>query len=96
MHKLVIGDGCVISWNVQFLDEDFHSIKYDNKTEKNNEIIVGNRVWIGNGVQIYRGTNIPDGCVIASNSVVRGFFIKQNCIIGGNPAKIIKENIICT
>ena len=93
MHKLTIGDNCVISWNVQILDEDFHSIQYNNKVEKNKEILIGNNVWIGSGVQIFQGTVIPDGCVVASNSIVRGIFYEKNCIIGGNPAKIIKEKI---
>ncbi|HHT23856.1 MAG TPA: hypothetical protein GXZ87_11225 [Bacteroidales bacterium] len=30
-QKLKIGDGCAISWNCQFLDEDFHDIQYEAK-----------------------------------------------------------------
>ncbi|WDF47289.1 acyltransferase [Chryseobacterium sp. KACC 21268] len=93
MHKLTIGDNCSISWNVQILDEDFHSIQYEDKIERNKEIIIGNNVWIGSGVQIFQGTTIPDGSVIASNAIVRGIFNEENCIIGGNPARIIKKNI---
>lgn len=94
MHKLSIGDNCAISWNCQFLDEDFHSIAYGNKKETNNEIQIGNHVWIGCGVQIYKGTIIPDGCVIASNAVVRGVFTEKNTIIGGFPARVIRKKII--
>lgn len=93
MHYLAIGDNCVISWNCQFLDEDFHQISYLDKKKDENSIIIGNNVWIGNGVKIYQGTIIPDGCVIASDSIVRGVFTVKNAIIGGYPAKIIKENI---
>jgi len=93
MHKLIIGDNCAISWNCQFLDDDRQSIEYAGRKEKEKEIIIGNHVWIGSGAQIYQGTKIPDGCVIASNSVVRATFTKPNAIIGGNPAHIIKENI---
>ena len=93
MHKLTIGNNCCISWNVQILDEDFHSIQYDNKIQRNKEIKIGNNVWIGSGVQIFQGTIIPDNSVVASNSIVRGIFNDENCIIGGNPAKIIKKNI---
>ena len=92
-HKLVIGDNCAISWNCQFLDDDRQSIDYIGRKEKAKEIIIGNHVWIGSGVQMYQGTVIPDGCVVASNSVVRGIFDKENSIIGGVPARIIKENI---
>jgi acetyltransferase-like isoleucine patch superfamily enzyme len=92
-NKLVIGDDCTISWNCQFLDSDFQYITYKGRKEKENEIIIGNHVWIGSGTQIYKGTKIPDGCVVAANSIVRGEFTKENALIGGNPAKIIKENV---
>jgi acetyltransferase-like isoleucine patch superfamily enzyme len=93
MHSLTIGDDCVIGWNCQFLDEDFHKIIYDEEKPGNNSIKIGNHVWIGNGVQIYKGTVIPDNCVIASNSIVKGVFTQENALIAGHPAKIVKENI---
>ncbi|MBD8084303.1 acyltransferase [Chryseobacterium caseinilyticum] len=93
MNKLKIGNDCVISWDVQFLDEDFHQISYKSKSHRSKDIIIEDKVWIGCGAKIYQGTVIPKGCVIASDSVVRGIFLKENCIIAGNPAKIIKENI---
>lgn len=93
MHGLTIGDNCVISWDCQFLDEDFHAIEYEGKMISSNEITIGDNVWIGCGVKIYKGTVIPDGCVIAANSVVRGVFTKQNTLIGGHPARVIKENV---
>lgn len=93
MHGLTIGDNCVISWECQFLDEDFHEIDYPGKKVTPNEIIIGNNVWIGCGVKIYKGSVIPDGCVIAANSIVRGVFSSNNSLIGGHPAKVIKEAI---
>jgi hypothetical protein len=32
-------------------------------------------------------------CVIASDTLVKGIFDQNNCLIGGNPARILKENI---
>lgn len=93
MHQLKIGDNCVISWDCQFLDEDFHEISYLGKKTNQNSIIIGNNVWIGCGTKIYKGTIIPDGCVIAANSIVKGVFNTSSSLIGGNPAKVIKENI---
>lgn len=93
MHKLQIGDNCAISWNCQFLDDDFHELDYIGKRKHENSIIIGNNVWIGCGVKIYKGTVIPNGCVIASDSIVKGIFEVENSLIGGNPARVIKEKI---
>ncbi|MBD0831217.1 acyltransferase [Aestuariibaculum sediminum] len=93
-NKLTIGDNCIISWDCQFLDNDFHEIRYlGKKVDVNNEIFIGNNVWIGCGVKIYKGTYIPDGCVIASDSVVKGIFKEEKCLIGGYPAKVLKSNV---
>lgn len=93
MHGLKIGDNCVISWDCQFLDEDFHEIKYHMKQNSDNQIIIGDNVWIGCGVKIYNGVNIPNGCVIASNSIVIRGFYESNLLIGGHPADIIRREI---
>jgi len=92
-HKLKIGNYCVISWNCQFLDDDLHTIQYDNKKEKNPNINIGNNIWIGSNVSVFKGVSIPDGCIVAANSVLVSSFQKKNCLIAGNPAKVIKQNV---
>lgn len=93
MHELSVGDGCVISWDCQLLDEDFHTVTYDGKKNRKKGILIKDRVWIGCGAKIYSGTFIAEGCIVASDSVVRGHFGEPNCIIGGNPAQVIKKNV---
>jgi acetyltransferase-like isoleucine patch superfamily enzyme len=94
MHQLTIGNDCAISWNCQFLDEDYHEIQYEGKKEKNsNSIKIGDRVWIGSNVSIHKGAVIPRGCVVASNSVVKAVFDEENVLIAGNPAKVVKRSI---
>ncbi|MCC9166595.1 acyltransferase [Pontibacter harenae] len=94
MHRLSIGKNCAISWNCQFLDEDFHQIQYEEKKENNSlGISIGDSVWIGSNVSIFKGTVIPKGCVVASNTVVKNKFYEENVLIAGNPAKIIKRNV---
>jgi acetyltransferase-like isoleucine patch superfamily enzyme len=94
MHDLEIGDGCTISWDCQFLDEDFHEITYAEKKCKDKSIKIGNHVWIGCGVKIYGGSTIPDNCVVASDSIVKGCFLTPNSLIAGHPARIIREHIV--
>lgn len=52
--------------------------------------IVGNDVWIGHGAIIMGGVNIGDGVVIAAGTVVTKD-VPPMTIIGGNPAKILKQ-----
>jgi acetyltransferase-like isoleucine patch superfamily enzyme len=93
MNGLIIGDKCLISWGCQFLDDDNHSISYQGRKVRDKAIKIGDKVWIGCGCKIYKGTIIPNNCVIAADSVVSGVFNHENCLIAGNPAKIIKENV---
>ncbi|GAB6012213.1 acyltransferase [Viscerimonas tarda] len=93
-HKLHIGKGTAISWNCQLLDEDFHQIEYEGrKNNDENGIFIGDNVWIGSYTSIYKGAKIPNGCIVASNSVVKGPFAEENVLIAGNPAKIVKRNV---
>jgi acetyltransferase-like isoleucine patch superfamily enzyme len=93
MHSLQIGNNCIISWDCQFLDEDFHEIIYENKRQVEKAILIGNNVWIGCGVKIYKGAVIPDNCIIAADSIVKAVFIETHCLIGGHPAKTLKTNV---
>lgn len=51
---------------------------------------IGNDVWIGGNVTILPGVTIGDNVVIAAGAGVTKD-VPDNCIIGGVPAKIIKE-----
>ena len=93
MNSLTIGDNCVISWDCQFLDEDFHNIDYDGKSISDSSIRIGKNVWIGCGAKIYKGSVIPDGCIVASDSIVKGVFKESNALIAGHPAKVIKNEV---
>jgi len=53
-------------------------------------IKIGNNCWIGAKATILDGSTIGNGCVIAAGAVVRGRF-PANVVIGGVPAKILKD-----
>lgn len=52
--------------------------------------IIENNVWIGAGCRILAGSIIRSGSIIAAGAVVKGE-VKKNTIVGGVPAKVIKE-----
>lgn len=53
-------------------------------------VIIGNNVWIGDKATILPGIAIGDGAVIGANAVVTKD-VPAYCVVGGNPAKIIKK-----
>lgn len=53
-------------------------------------IKIGSDCWIGAKVTILDGAVIGNGCIVAAGAVVRGQF-PENVIIGGVPARIIKQ-----
>lgn len=93
--KITFGDGCLVSWNCLFMDTDFHRIyNYQGEiTNLDEEIVIEDNVWIGCGCTILKGIHIGQGSVIAANSNVTKSFINEECIIGGNPARVVKEKI---
>ncbi|HEU5407759.1 MAG TPA: acyltransferase, partial [Nitrospira sp.] len=91
-HGLEIGEGSVIAWGCQIMDNDWHNVNYPGKRNRDPKIVLGRRVWVGSRVLIHKGTQIGDGCVIAAGSVVSGIF-PPGVLIGGNPARIIREDV---
>jgi acetyltransferase-like isoleucine patch superfamily enzyme len=95
--KISIGENCLISWKVLIMDTDFHKI-FDKNTNdllnENKEIKIGPKNWIGCRSVILKGVKTLENTVIASNSTITREFSEKNIIIGGNPGKIIKKNII--
>lgn len=91
--SILIGNDCLISWDVQILDSDQHNI-YVNDTiqEKTKPIIIEDNVWVGARTTILKGVTVGNGAIIASNSVVTKD-VPANTLVGGNPANIIKENV---
>jgi len=93
-HKHVeIGVDCLIGHNCEFSDADGHEIDPERRkcspgiTEPT---VIGDNVWLGNNCKILRGACVGDNSIVAAGAVVKGKF-GANCIIGGIPAKTIRE-----
>jgi acetyltransferase-like isoleucine patch superfamily enzyme len=54
------------------------------------DVHIGDHTWIGAGAIIMPGVNIGKFCVVAANSVVKESF-GNYLVVGGTPAKIIRE-----
>ena len=84
-----IGDDCGIGDNVTIMDSNHHSI---NGNDSVAPVIIGNHVWICSNAFITAGVTIGDGSVIAAGAVVVQD-VPAHCLVGGVPAKVIKENV---
>lgn len=89
---VTIGDNCMLAPNVQIYSAT-HPIEYaarNSGKEYAKPITIGHNVWIGGGAIINPGVKLGNGVVVASGAVVTKSF-PDNVVIGGNPARIIKE-----
>ena len=92
-ERIEIGDGCFVSWGVQIIDSDHHTVVIDgHDTVPTKPISIGDRVWVGCNATILKGVTIGNNCIVAAGAVVTKSF-PDNVLIGGNPARVIKENI---
>lgn len=89
--SIKIGNGVVISKGVTIRDSDSHIIN-NQEARVSLPITIGNNVWIGLNVTILKGVTIGNGAVIAAGAVVNKD-VPANSLVGGVPAKVIKENI---
>ena len=90
-----INENTKIGANTKIFDNDFHPIDPEERLNgnsnniKSKSVIIGKNVFIGCNCLILKGTIIGDNSVVGAGSVVCGTF-PSNCVICGNPAKIIR------
>ena len=95
-ESITIEDDCLIGWNTQIVDSDFHYIVNDGILKyRNAPVYLGRNVWLANGVSIMKGACLPAYSVVASNSLVNKDFSRsgERCLFGGIPAKCLKQNV---
>lgn len=91
---IVFGEEVVLGWHVNIRNFDGHHIVENGIQVKNHEkIVVGNHVWICAHSDILKGVRIENDSVVAYGSLVTKEFSNTNILIGGRPAKILKESI---
>lgn len=93
--SISIGNDGLISSNVTVRVGDSHSILDldGQRINPSQDVAIADRVWIGNQVTILKGAQIPEDTVVATGAIVTKKFTQTGTVLGGSPAKVIKENI---
>lgn len=102
-----IGNNVTITSGVTILTHDYGwsvmKAVYGDVIGNAKPAIIGNNVFIGMGTFILGGAKIGNNVIIGANSTVSGV-IPDNCVVAGNPAKVIctldeykekRESLIC-
>lgn len=108
VNKIVIGAYTAIAHGTTICDNNNHPVNPDFRKQmrktpmgssmrmwkhsSNAPVVIGENCWIGTNVRICKGVTIGDNSIVAACSVVTKD-VPANCIVAGNPAKIVKTDI---
>ena len=87
---ITIDDDAMIAANAQLISNN-HDL-HDHQLLICKPIHIGKNAWIGAGATILPGVTIGENAVVAAGAVVTKD-VATNTIVGGNPAKVIREII---
>ena len=94
-EKVIIGNRVLIGSGALVFDNDAHPIcptnrRYNNKGIMSKPIILHDDTFIGARAIIMKGVEVGEGSIVAAGSVVVKS-VPPFTIVGGNPARVIKE-----
>lgn len=91
-NRIQIGKRCLIAWNCDIMDTDFHSIILSEEEPArpiSAPVCIGDDVWIGARCIILKGVTIGENSVIGAGSVVSSD-IPPHSLAAGNPARVLR------
>lgn len=94
--KITIGCDCMFAYDIDVRTGDSHSVILEENNVRINfaeDIKIGDHVWIAAHTILLKGTIISENSIVATGSVVSGKHETKGTIIGGNPARQLKQGI---
>lgn len=97
-HYIMFNTYARVGSECQIIDTDFHQMINTDTGEMypiSQPIKIGSYNYVGRWSSIMKGTITPNYCTIASNTLCNKDYTSygNNVLIGGIPAKLLKENI---
>lgn len=87
---ITIGEGSLLGHNVVLATLNHEMDPAHRKDMHPAPIVIGKHVWIGANATVCPGVTIGDGAVVAAGAVVVND-VPANTVVGGVPARIIKQ-----
>jgi acetyltransferase-like isoleucine patch superfamily enzyme len=95
--RVSVGANTLIAGGTRISDHDGHPISARARREGHptpadavKAVVIGRDVWIGARCMILKGVTIGDRAIVAGGSVVTRD-VPADCIVGGNPAKPLRD-----
>jgi acetyltransferase-like isoleucine patch superfamily enzyme len=103
--KIEMGHDVIVSWGVTIVDHNSHALAWRDRMNDVSQwaigqkcwdnvkvapVKIGDRVWIGFGATILKGVTVGEGSIVAAGAMVTRD-VPPYCIVGGNPARLIRE-----
>ena len=92
--QIIFGDDILMAWNGTVRDSDGHTVLYEGVPQESfKPVVIGNHVWLAAETHVLKGVRIGNNSIVAYRSLVNKAFDEENILIGGSPAKKIKDSV---
>jgi len=78
-----VGDHCIIGGR--------HSSFWTHNRQRGRAITIGCHTYLGSEVRVAPGAELPAYSIVALGSVISGQIAQRRVLIGGNPARVVRE-----
>lgn len=90
--EVTVGNGVRIGRDVSIRDWNGPHVIVSPTYRNHAPVHIGDHVWLCSGCSIMPGVTIGEGAVVAANATVTRD-VPARALVGGSPAKVLKENI---
>lgn len=87
---IFIGHGTYIAPNVGIITANHDLYNLDKHTQ-GKDVIIGDNCWIGINSTVLPGVILGNRTIVGAGSVVSKSFPNGNCVLAGNPARVIRQ-----
>lgn len=96
-RRIMIGSDCMFAYDIDVRTGDSHAIFDASSRKRINpaaDVRIGDHVWVAAHSTILKGAAVESGSIVATGSIVTGRFSEPGIIVGGNPARTLRRDVI--